>query len=296
MKNLIVVILLTLLVAACQTKPNKEELEEIKQTEQFDEQTKVISERFASMYETIPTSELAAYLESVDAEFNGTFINDPGRANEYLISHEQAALAAGVYYMDMMYVAAYKKRDQVGELYDALAVLTDSIGVGRVFNQAVLQQFSEQLEDNPEAKKFVKDALVEASKNLNTNDRIRISTLIMAGIVIERLHLLKSIIDQAVSQESLDKQDLDLMITPLMRAVADQRENVIGLVEAVNLVRTPDDQAEGFTLLYELSHEYDRLEEAAKDMDFTQSVDPAVFSGIFEVVGDLRQNLVTPGR
>lgn len=296
MKNLIVVILLSLVIAACQTKPDKEELEEIKQTEQFDEQSKVIAERFASMYETIPSSELAGYLESVDAEYNGAFINDPGQASAYLISHEQAALATGVYYMDMMYVAAYRKRDQVGQLYDALTVLTDSIGVGRVFNQAVLEQFSEELEENPEAKKHVKDALVEASKNLNTNDRIRISTLIMAGIVIERLHLLKSIIDQAVANETLDKQDVDLMISPLMQAVAQQRENVNSLVEAVNLVRTPDDDAEGFTLLYELQHEYDRLQETAKDIDFTQSVDPSVLSGIFEVVADLRQNLVTPGK
>ena len=295
MKKLIVIALLALVIASCQTKPNKEELAEIKQTGEFDETTKVLNERFASMYETIPASELAAYLESVDAEYNGAFINDPGKAKEYLISPEQSALALGVYFMDINYTAAYQKRDQTSALYDAMEMLADSIGMARVLNQAILEQFHNELEQNEAASKYVKDALVEGTKHLNTTNRPRLSTLIMAGIVIERLHLISSIIDQSVASENLDKQDLDLMITPLMKAAAQQSDNVNKMIEAINLIRTPDDNAEGFALLYELQHEYSRLEEKKGDIDTTEAVDPALLNGIFEVVRDLRQRVVTAG-
>lgn len=296
MKKLSVFALLVAVIFSCQTKSNKEELAEIKQEAEFDETTKVLSERFASMYETIPASELAGYLESVDAEYNGLFINDPGKASEYLISPEQSATALGVYYMDILYAAAYKKSDQTRALYDAMQLLADSIGMGRVLNQAIQEQFHNELEDNPEAKAYVKDALVQASKNLNTSNRPRLSTLIMAGIVIERLHLLGSIIDQATENETLDKQDVALMITPLMKATAGQAENVNKMIEAINLIRNPDDEAEAFALLYELQHEFARLEEKKGDIDRTESVDPALLSGIFEVVRDLRTQIVTPGK
>jgi len=294
MKKLTVFTLLVLVIVSCQTKPN-EELAEIKQTQEFDETTKVLTERFASMYETIPSSELAAYLESVDADYNGSFINDPGMASEYLISPEQSALALGVYFMDINYTAAYGKRDQTSALYDAMQMLADSIGMARVLNQAILEQFNKELEENQAAKTLVRDALIEGTKHLNTTNRPRLSTLIMAGIVIERLHLISSIIDQSVESENLYKQDLDLMITPLMRAAAQQADNVNKMIEAINLIRTPDDEAEGFALLYELQHEYSRLEEKKGEIDPTLSVDPTVFSGIFAVVKDLRQRIVTPG-
>jgi len=286
MKKLSVFALLVLAIVSCQTKPNKEELAEIKKTEEFDETTKVLSERFASIYETVPNSELGAYLESVDADYNGLFINDPGLASSYLISPEQSAIALGVYYMDITYAGAYKKRDQTSALYGAMVMLADSIGMGRALNQAILEKFHDELEDNPVAKNYVTDALVEGSKNLNTDNRPRLSTLIMAGIVIERLHLLSSIIDQATETEDLDAQDLNLMITPLMHNL---------LVEAVNLVRTPDDEAEGFRLLYELQQAYSRLEEKKDEIDPTESVDPEVLTGIFVVVKDLRSQIVKAG-
>lgn len=295
MKKLFVFALLVLAIVSCQTKPNKDELAEIKKTDEFDETTKVLSERFASIYETVPNSELGAYLESVDADYNGLFINDPGLASSYLISPEQSAIALGVYYMDITYAGAYKKRDQTSALYDAMVMLADSIGMGRALNQAILEKFHDELEDNPVAKNYVTDALVEGSKNLNTDNRPRLSTLIMAGIVIERLHLLSSIIDQATETEDLDAQDLNLMITPLMQAAAQQRENVNLLVEAVNLVRTPDDEAEGFRLLYELQQAYSRLEEKKNEIDPTESVDPEVLTGIFVVVKDLRSQIVKAG-
>ncbi len=295
MKKLLV-FALVIVFAACTTKSDKDEIEQIKETAKFDETTKVMGERFNAIYNTIPSSELAAYLESVDAAYNGTFINDPGKASEYLISSEQTALALGVYYMDIHYAAAYKKSDQTTLIYDAMALLADSVGMGRVFNQAMLKEFNEQLEDNPEAKKYIEDALVQGSKNLNTSTRPRLATLIMTGFVIERLYLLTSIINEARDNSELAGPDLNLMITPLMQAVARQSDNIDQMVESINLIRTADDEAEGFVLMYELKQEYAALEAIKDDIDATETVDPQILDNIFTVIVDLRTRIITPGR
>lgn len=295
MKKLLV-FALVIVFAACTTKSNKDEIEQLKETAKFDEQSKVISERFNAIYNTLPSSELAGYLASVDADYNGAFINDPGNASEYLISPERTALALGVYYMDIHYTAAYNKSDQTTLIYDAMALLADSVGMSRVFNQAMLQEFNDQLEDNPEAKKYIEDALAQGSKKLNTSNRPRLSALVMAGFVIERLYILTSIINEARDNSELAGPDLNLMITPLMQAVASQSDNIDQMVESINLIRTADDKAEGFVLMYELQEEYATLEAMKDDIDTTESVDPQVLDDIFTVIIDLRTRIVTPGQ
>lgn len=293
MKNIFVFALMIIGLAAC--KADKEELQQAKDQIAFDETSKVLQERFGDLYATLPVSELGAVLEAMDADYDEAFINDPGRAGEYLSIPAQAAANLGIYYMDIHYAAAYKKRDLVASLYNAMQILADSLGTGRSLNQAILDKFSENLEQNMEAKKIIEDALIEASKNLNTNNRPRISTIIMAGIVVERLYLMASIIDQSKEKEGLTDDQVNLMISPLVKSLALQKDNVDRMIEAINLVRQPEDKAEIMPLFYELQNEYAKIAELKDEIDRTEVVEPSILGTLYDVIIDIREKVVQPG-
>jgi hypothetical protein len=294
MKKLFFFALLILGAAACK-QANKEELQQAKEQIAYDETSKALDERFGDIFETVPISELGPMLEAMDALYDESFINDPGKAGEYIDIPSQAAANLGVYYMDIHYAAAYDKQDKVAAIYNAMQILADTLGVGRTLNQAILEDFSENLEQNPEAKKIIENALIEAGKNLNTSNRPRIATIIMAGLVVERLYLMASIIDQSKEKEGLTDDQANLMITPMVKALALQKNNVDRIVEALNLVRQPEDEGEIFPLFYELQNEYAKLDEVKNEIDRTEVVDPSVLGTLYDVIADIREKAVTPG-
>jgi len=293
-RNLFVVALILAGVFACK-QANKEELQQLKDEETFDETSAALQERFGGLYEMLPISEMGSYLESINAEYNGEFANDPAKAAEYRSTPEEAAVNLGIYYMDLHYVAAYQKTDLVAAYYNAMQSLAEEIGIGRALNQVILEDFQENLLDNPEAKKIVENALVEASKNLNTDNRPRISTLVMAGLMIERLHLMASIILQSQENEDLAPEEINLMITPLMKGLFQQKDNIDKMAEAINLVRTADDSAEAFPLIYELQGEYNKLAGMKDEIDLTEVVDPALLGTLIDIIEDIRELAVQPG-
>ncbi len=293
-KNIFIYALLIIGLAACK-EANKEELQQAKDQIAFDETSKALEERFGDLYATLPVSELGAVQEAMDADYDEAFINDPGRAGEYLSIPAQSAANLGIYYMDIHYAAAYQKSDQVAALYNAMQILADTLGTGRALNQAILENFNENLEQNPEAKKIIEDAMVEASKNLNTNNRPRMATIVMAGIVVERLYLMASIIDQSKEKEGLTDEQVNLMISPMVKALALQKENVDRIVEAINLVRQPEDKAEIMPLFYELQNEYAKITELKDEIDRTEVVNPSVLGTLYDVIIDIREKVVQPG-
>ncbi len=293
-KNIFIYALLIIGFAACK-EANKEELQQAKDQIAFDETSKALEERFGDLYATLPVSELGAVLEAMDADYDEAFINDPGRAGEYLSIPAQSAANLGIYYMDIHYAAAYQKSDQVAALYNAMQILADTLGTGRALNQAILDNFNENLEQNPEAKKIIEEAMVEASKNLNTNNRPRIATIVMAGIVVERLYLMASIIDQSKEKEGLTDEQVNLMISPMVKALALQKENVDRMVEAINLVRQTEDKAEIMPLFYELQNEYAKITELKDEIDRTEVVNPSVLGTLYDVIIDIREKVVQPG-
>ena len=292
MNRLTLLVLIALVVAACKVKPDKDEIQTAQDEARFDETSAALEERFGDLYETLPVSELAGFLQSVNAEYNPSFVNDPSNAESYLATPEYAALNLGLYYTDLHYVAAFGQTDQAMAIYDAMSTLADSIGTGRALNQALLADFDGEM--SPETKQMLEKALTDASSNLNTSNRPQLSTLVLVGIVVERLHLIHQTVDQVRADEELSEDLVGLMVTPLLKAAMEQKPHIDRLVEAVNLIRG-EEIGEGLQLIYELQNVYTEYAEIGEEMDRTEVVDAGALDSLFEVVTDIRNAITTAG-
>ena len=272
-------------------KADKEEIQQVKDQEKFDETSAAVAERFEGMASTISIAELSGQLQSMGAEFNSEFINDPANVGSYTTDDIKTAANLGIYYVDINYAAAYDKRDLAVSLFNSAQSLANELGVGRFFDQAILTKFEESM--TAEGKAVVENSLQEASKNLNTENQPRISGIILAGVLVERMHLLGSIIDQARDQEGLSDEDRSLLVMPAMRAAVQQKDNFKNVVEYLKTVRNADDPNPIFWRnLNSINNEFATLEEVKAQLDRTEAVDPSVLNGLFAAVNETRADVV----
>ena len=272
-------------------KANKEEIQQVKDQETFDETSGAIAEQFGDMAAKVSVSELGAQLQSMGAEYNGSFINDPTNAESYTSNEIKAAANLGVYYTDLNYVMAYDQRDLAVSLFSSAQALSEELGVGRFFDQAIMNRFEESMTE--EGKALVQNSLEEASKNLRTENRPRISGLVLAGVLIERMHLIGSIIDQTRDQEGLSDEERSLLVTPAMKMAVSQKDNFKSVVEYLVTVRNADDPNPIFWQnLNSINNEFAELEAIKEQLDRTEAVDPSVLNDLFASVDEARAEIV----
>ena len=290
-RNLIIVIAVLALIANCKPKDTQEEIQQAKDVEQFDETTAAIAEEFKGMVSTVGIAELGGQLEAAGAEFNESFVNDPANVDSYIGNEVLTAANVGIYYVDMNYLAANGKRDMAVASYSAAQKLANEIGVGRFFDQAVLERFQENMTE--EGKAALISSMEDASRNLNTQNRPRVTAMMLGGVLIERLHILGAIIDEAEENEDLTQEQLSLLVTPIMKAIIAQKDNITQVIEYLNLVRT-DEDPKFFTYLYTIDNEFKELENLKEQLDRTEPVSPGVLDNLYIDVNEIRTQIVNP--
>jgi hypothetical protein len=290
-KNIFIAGLILIGFTYCK-KANKEEIQQVKDQETFDETSAALAEQFSGMVSTISVSELGGQLQAMGAEYNGLFLNDPANAESYAANEIKAAANLGIYYVDMNYAAAYDKRDMAVSLFSSAQSLSEGLGVGRFFDQAVMNRFGESM--TGEGKAAVQNSLQEASKNLRTENRPRITGIILGAVLIERMHLLGSIIDQTRDQEGLSDEDRSLLVTPAMKAAVQQKDNFKSVVEYLVTVRNADDPNPIFWRnLNSINNEFAELDAIKEQLDRTEAVDPSVLNDLFASVDEARGEIVS---
>lgn len=289
-RNIFIIGLILVGLTNCK-QANKEEIEQVQEQEKFDETSAAIAEQFSGMVATASIEEVAAMLESMGADFNADFVNDPAKVETYLADTVLMGANLGIYYVDIIYAAANEQSDLARSLFTSAQTLSNGIGVGRSFDQAILDRFEGNLNDDQ--KELVQNTLKEASKNLNTNNRPRVTSFVLAGVLLERLHILGSIID-AANDLDLDDEQKSLLITPAMKMAVQQRENFAKVVEYININRTPSDPPY-FRDLNSITNEFDALVEVAAQLDRKETVDPSVLNGLFAAVAETRRDVTEPG-
>jgi len=288
-RHIILLSLALFFLSYCQPKTNEEESEQTEKVEEFDNKSAELSEKFSSMMATISMGELAAQLEAIGADYNGAFLHDPAKASSYLTSEEVAAANLGIYYVDMIYAASYEKADVAKALYQASQTLADTVGLGRYFNQAVLNRLESEMTD--ETRQMVYNAMSESSKNLNMENRDRISALLLGSVLIERVHLLGSIIDQSEEVPGLTAEQRSVLISPAMRGVMKQRDDFEKVVDYINEIKTDADPVY-FPKISNIQYQFEQLAQYASEIEGDQAVDPTVMDDLFAAVDEARATIM----
>jgi hypothetical protein len=170
----------------------------------------------------IPTSyEVTNLLQKAKANFVFDITNDP----ENVINYEtnwQKAMNLGVYGADLSYSSTYNRQEETTKFLDASRKLVEDLDISTAFNAAMLDRIETNLENKDSLILIVTESFYETYNYLNKNGEEKTSLLVIAGSVIEGLHITSQLI---ISSDYNDD---------LMKVLASQKDQVKRLVELMD--------------------------------------------------------------
>ncbi len=254
--NLLLILLASTLIFACQSKDAKEKA-------QMEEDTKPLQEAAKKIMPNLPPpNEYAAILQSTGAEFNPLILNDVENMPGYLVPREKAVANLGVYFFDLGYCVAYQQRDHVDKYYDVCHNLAIELGIEKSFMEVIMLRFQENIEQNDSLKAYFRESYRKASNSIGSTEgeRSYYRTIFLAGFYIEGLYNMLEVIE-SYPKDILPDDQRFLILMPLAKSVLAQEKNIKSLAEMLELDYTDADNDEYYaTSFRNLINTYEKLD------------------------------------
>jgi hypothetical protein len=209
---------------SCST-PNKENASEDFQRAQEDLKGQIQD----VVYDLPSPSEIPYLLEATGAEFDETVLNDRSKADKYLSRNDKAALNLGVYATNIGYLSSYDKVQEAINYMNAARKLADNLGVTGAFDAQLVKRFESNLGTKDSLAYLLNETVKKTESYLKDDDRARLAALILTGSFVEGLYISTAVV-KSYPKDILKEEDRNLILTPLIRIVLEQKKSVSDLL------------------------------------------------------------------
>jgi hypothetical protein len=243
-KNLLIVVVLSVMLFACSSNKNDDEsLSETGETTKVIEQQNISAQ---NVFTSIPgPTELSDLIAQTGLDYDATLLNDPDNLNKYT-SDNFKAINLGLYGADMVYTNVYEQSQESMLYLKCVNSLCRALGVAGAFDDKT----AERLENNKESKdsllKIVSQSFKTADKFLRDNQRAGTSSLMVAGGWIEGLYLSGKVAEKAKTKKLIDK-------------MSKQKQSLQDLITLVDNAKVTGDAAFVLEGLKDLKTSYDKI-------------------------------------
>ncbi len=252
---------ITLAFVSCsKSGENKEQ-----NSREFDEANQALKEQIEEVaYNIPPPSEIPYLLQATGAEFNQKLINSLGKVDEYTSSNDKAALNLGVYAADIGYLASYDKTQEAIDYLTACKTLSDDLGLIGTFDAALLEKFEKNIANKDSLTRLLDKTMRESQNYLRDDSRNKLSSLVIAGSFIEGLYIATGLI-KSYPKNILPEDNRNLVLTPLMRVVLEQKGSVSEVVKMLEAA----DQSETVAAILA---DFKKLEETYQQLNIEEQI------------------------
>jgi len=178
-------------------------------------------------------SEIPYMLQTTGAEFNESLINSRDKADQYASITNKAALNLGVYAADIGYLVSYEKTQDAIDYLNSAKALADGLGIIGSFDLDVLSRFEKNLSNKDSLAQLLDATVKDTEKYLKDDNRNKLSAMVVAGSFIESLYISTGLV-KTYPKDLLPTDAKNLILTPLIRVVLDQKESVSVLVKMLS--------------------------------------------------------------
>jgi len=192
------------------------------------------------IYAVLPTPiETSVMLRDAGVIYNSSTLTAPEKAFEYQTSLAQA-FNLGIYGSDLSFAAAYGQQGDLVSYLGSIKVLGDNLNITNVFNEALINDVEENIENQTELLRLISEAYWSANNDLNQGERGALSALILAGSWVEALSIGLGVIadnpnsDAIIEKIGQQRYTLELILEVLEDASTD--EGVKGVYEDLNAI------------------------------------------------------------
>jgi len=225
------VLLLTLGLWSCGSKKEKED-----NNDEFKQAEESLNDEIKDVVYNIPSpSEIPYMLQATGAEFNQSLLSDRKKADQYLSRNDKAALNLGVYAADIGYLVSYDKTQDAINYMNASKKLADNLGVLGTFDADLLKRFEANISIKDSLAHMVDEAIHQTEKYMKNDNRSKPAALMLTGSFVEGLYISTGLI-KSYPKNLLKDDDRNLILTPLIRVVIQQRESVGELIKMLGTV------------------------------------------------------------
>ncbi len=225
------VLLLTLVLWSCGSKKEKED-----NNDEFKQAEESLNDEIKDVVYNIPSpSEIPYMLQATGAEFNQSLLSDRKKAEQYLTKNDKAALNLGVYAADIGYLVSYDKTQDAINYMNSAKKLADNLGVLGTFDADLLKRFEKNISAKDSLAHMVDEAIHQTEKYMKNDNRSKPAALMLTGSFVEGLYISTGLI-KSYPKNILKDDDRNLILTPLIRVVIQQRESVDELIKMLGTV------------------------------------------------------------
>ena len=243
-----------------------------KSGEDKDQNAKEFDEASASTKEQIdevagnipPPSEIPYLLQATGAEFNQGLVNSREKVDQYTSHNDKAALNLGVYAADIGYLTSYDKTQEAIDYLTACKTLSDDLGLIGTFDAELLEKFEKNISNKDSLTRLLDRTMKDSQNYMKDASRNKLSALVVAGSFIEGLYIATGLI-KSYPKNILPEDNRNLILTPLMRVVLDQKGSVS---EMVKMLETSE-QTEMVTAIKE---DFKALEETYQNLNIEEQI------------------------
>jgi hypothetical protein len=281
-------VLLAVGITSCGTSSK----DEAAQTDEFNDSTD-LKQQIEDVVDNIPSpSEIPYLLQATGAEFNQGLLNSKSKVDQYVTRTDKAALNLGVYAADIGYLSSYDKTQEAIDYLTAAKTLADNLGLIGTFDAEVIAQFEKNI-SNKDSLAHLLDRTIKKTENyLNDDNRNRLSSMVIAGSFIEGLYISTGVI-KSYPRDILPDDKRNLVLTPIMRIVLEQKRSVSDLIKMLSSVEQTEPITAILTDLKELEVTYQGLniEEQIKNNRADLVLTDKNLTGITTIVEKIRKGI-----
>jgi len=222
--------LITLALASCGSSTSDKD----KNSSEFEEAEKSLKNQIEELVYNIPSpSEIPYLLQAIGVEFNESLLNPRTKVDQYASRTDKAALNLGVYAVDIGYLSSYDKTQDAIDYLNATKTLADNLGVIGSFDIEVLQKFERNISNKDSLTRLLDQTIKKTETYLADDNRNKLSALVVTGSFIEGLYIATGLV-KSYPKDLLPDDKRNLVLTPLIRVVLDQRKPVSDMLKMLS--------------------------------------------------------------
>ena len=248
--KLIPIAAITLTAVSCGGEKKEEENKDAKQEVKIEKDTTSTTESpqrvdFDEVFSDVPSPiTMARILKFLDAETDESVFHNPDDAANYTNEQKQA-LNLGVFGVDLNYINVVGPKGKSIEYMAATLHLTEKLGMDAVIDETVAEKYKANEDNTDSLIAIFNDTYYDIETYLKSNNRESIAAFMMAGGVVEALHLATSL--------PSDKEKMK-------QVIADHKESVKSIVKLMEKVGDNDETHDIITDLDKISSILDKAE------------------------------------
>lgn len=211
-----------------------------KNSDEFKEAEESLKDQIEQVVYNIPSpSEIPYLLEATGAEFNQSLVNPRNKADQYANRSDRAALNLGVYAADIGYLSSYGKSQEAIDYLNSCKVLADNLGVIGSFDLSILKRFESNISNKDSLAILLNETINKTESFLKDDSRNKLAALVLTGSFVESLYISTGIV-KSYPQNLLPSDQRNLVLTPVMRVILEQKKSVTEVLKMLGTVEQSD--------------------------------------------------------